>query len=75
MSAAQIVLRGFITCQVCVSKEFTDAQVEEYANTANPTGIESKWKIVRKGSPTLNGDKERVTCDIWKDNVHILLEC
>ena len=66
---------GFLDMQVCVPTDWTDQQVEEFANRINPTGTEYPWKIRRNGSPYLRGALERVTCQEDTANVHIMLDC
>lgn len=74
MTATVTSLR-LASMQVCVPSQFTDAEVEAFANGQHPTGIESKWQIRREGDPALKGDPERVQCAALDDHVHIMLDC
>lgn len=72
---AQVTRRGLLGMQVCVPKTWTDEQVEEFANSENPTGIESKWQIRRQGDSALNGCDERVQCEQREPCCHLMLDC
>jgi hypothetical protein len=61
--------------QVCVPADWTDAQVEEFANSQNPAGTELGWRIRGPESPYQQGAPVRVQCAIGGGNVHIMLEC
>jgi hypothetical protein len=74
MAAAVTTRRGLLDMQVCVPKEWTDAQVETFANADNPCGTSLGWQIRREGSPLLAGKPERVTCSTDADHVHIMLD-
>lgn len=77
MSKPEVSRYGLLAMQVCVPKDFTDAQVESFANGEYPTGIDSKWNIRRQGSDLLNGCDERVQCQQAgrEDCCHIMLDC
>lgn len=66
---------GLLCCQVCVPGTFTDEQVLEYVNSANPAGTERGWSIRKQGHPMLSGENERVQCNLHEENVHVMLEC
>jgi len=66
---------GICSMQVCVPKDFTDEQVVNFANSDQPTGIDSRWEIRKEGDPSLAGDPERVPCAERADHVHIMLDC
>lgn len=74
-NAPEITRFGLVTMQVCVPEKFTDEEVEQFANTENPTGISSKWEIVRNGNSILNGTNERVKCQERTNFVHLILVC
>jgi hypothetical protein len=61
---------NFLSVQVCVPAEFTDDQVEGFANDGHPTGITSRWTVYKDGP-----DLERATCLEREDCVHIVLTC
>lgn len=72
---AQVTRAGLLGMQVCVPKDWTDDQVEGFANSENPTGIESKWRIRRKGDEALAGCDERVQCEQLESHCHVMLDC
>jgi hypothetical protein len=45
---SKVILYHVFVCIVCVPKTYTKEQIEEFANRANPTGIQSKWYIPEK---------------------------
>ncbi len=61
--------------QVCVPKEYTDKQTEDFADKDSPTGLDHGWAIRREGHEHLNGSPERVSCDKNDENVHVTLDC
>ena len=65
---------GLLDCQVCVSKDWTDKQVLEYAENENPCGTAHGWQIRRNGDEALEGAQERVRCEADSKNVHIMLD-
>lgn len=71
----EVTRTGLVSMQVCVPKDWTDEQVERFANTENPTGIESKWSIRRQGDPSLSGCDERVQCVERESCCHVMLDC
>lgn len=75
MSKATVIKFGALDMQVCVPADWTDEQVEEFANRENPSGLEIGWKIRPADSPYQAGAPVRVTCAKNADNVHIMLEC
>lgn len=70
-----VTKRGIVDCQVCVPADFTDEQVKDFANFANPSGLTHGWAIRKQGSEWLAGDNERVPCDARAGCVHIMLDC
>lgn len=77
MSEPMVTRHTLLALQVCVPKEFTDEQAEEFANSARPTGIESKWQMRKQGNPDLSGCDERVQCEDGSraDCCHIMFDC
>lgn len=71
----QVIRRGLCSMQVCVPEDTADAEVEEFANAENPTGISSRWRIRREGDESLLGARERVACQQRFRCVHIMLDC
>lgn len=73
--APEVVRHGLLDCQVCVPSEFTDEQVVEFANEANPAGTENGWAIRKEGNRYLAGAPERQACNERAGMVHVMLEC
>ena len=69
----EVTRTGALDMQVCVLKEWTDEQVETFANRANLCGTETGWRITRAGDPVLGGADERVPCKANPNKVHIML--
>ena len=69
-----ITYRGVLDMQVCVPKDWTDDQVEEFAERENPCGTENGWFIRRQGDKALGGDDERTQCEEDPSCVHIMLD-
>lgn len=72
---AMVTRTGLCHMQVCVPRDWTDAQAEAYANEQNPTGISSQWQMKHNGDESLIGCDERVQCVECESNVHIMLTC
>lgn len=75
MSRAVVTHIGMLDMQVCVPAEWTDKEVEEFANAANPAGGDLTWSMVPADSEFLAGDPVRNPCAERVDYVHIMLEC
>ena len=75
MSEPTVTKYGLVAMQVCVPAEWTDEQVEEFANRDNPSGLAAGWHIRVADSLYQAGAPVRVTCAQNADNVHIMLEC
>lgn len=69
-----ITKASLLDMQVCVPKEWDDAEVEAFAERENPCGTQAGWQIRKEGHPRLSGDPERVSCDERPNYVHIMLE-
>lgn len=69
-----VMRRGALDMQVCVPKDWTDEQVKEFADTANPCGTENGWSIRRAGDKALGRDPERQQCAGDSELVHIVLD-
>lgn len=74
-SEPQVTKAGLVDMQVCVPADWTDKQVEYFANHQNPTGIGSRWAIRRADNKFQAGAAERVDCSERAGCVHIMLEC
>lgn len=66
---------SLLSMQVCVPDDFTDEEVEGFANSIQPTGISSRWAIRKAGDKSLSGDPERNPCAEREGCVHIMLDC
>lgn len=75
MNDPMVTRVGLVDMQVCVPKEWTDEQAEEFANSASPTGIASQWRMKHTGDESLAGCAERVQCEERSQCVHIALSC
>lgn len=77
MSEPNVSYIGFFDMQVCVPKEYSDKQVEEFANTAHLCGTTKGWTIRRQEQYESDGctdSLERVQCADHPENVHIMLD-
>lgn len=77
-------LINLIHLGVCVPKNWTDEQVEEFANAESPTGISSRWTIkpqeeydaqLNEGLIEAEAAHERNPCLERSDFVHLVLTC
>jgi hypothetical protein len=75
MSKPEVLRNGLFSMQICVPKEWTDAQAAEFANRENPAGTTNGWRMRKQGCEDLAGADERVTCSQDGDNVHIMFDC
>lgn len=71
---AQVTRRGVFDMQVCVPAEWTFAQIEQFANAANPCGTAGGWKV-RREKRLLCGDPVRNPCEDRPLCVHVMLDC
>lgn len=69
---AEITRLNVLDMQVCVPKDYTDEQVENFARIMTAT---ARWSIRREGDKALAGDPERVPCEQRNGHVHIMLDC
>lgn len=69
-----VLHHGLLDMQVCVPKEWTDAQVLAFAEREYPCGTQSGWQIRREGSESLKGMPERNQCAQSSSRVHIMLD-
>lgn len=74
-TAPEVTRATFLSMQVCVPAEWSDMQVEEFAESESPAGTEHGWVIRRQGDPALCGDPERQPCDSREGCVHVMLDC
>ena len=71
----EVARYGVFDMTVCVPKNWTDEQVEAFANSENPSGTSAGWSIRKQGDKFLAGADERVTCSENPDKTHITLDC
>jgi hypothetical protein len=57
---AEVVRLRVFALQVCVPSDWTKEQIEDFANRASPTGIQSKWYV--RTDDEAKGDPQRVPC-------------
>lgn len=70
-----VTRNGIFSMQVCVPGEWTDEQVEEFANQRNLAGTVNGWGTRRQGDEALAGNDERVACAEREGFVHVMLDC
>lgn len=66
---------GLYDLQLCVPREGTDQQIEKFANDYHllPEGL--YWKLLPDGHEHLDGDPQYNQCGMYKNKVHVKLEC
>lgn len=69
--AAQVIRTGIFNIQVCAPKDWTDAQIEKFAEQQQPNEIGYAWTIC---GALPNGDPKEVQCDKFPDHKHVVLE-
>ncbi len=69
----EIYSKGLVSMSICTDLE-EEKDIEAIANTQNPTGIESKWKI-SKDTHFSSGETNPCECEQDSDSRHFLLEC
>jgi hypothetical protein len=74
MQIPEVTIEGLLDMQVCVPEDWTDVQVEDFANKENYCGTKSGWRIRREGSKLLGGTPERNPCSERKGFVHVTLD-
>jgi hypothetical protein len=73
---ATVTWHGVLDMQVCAPKDWTDEQVEDFANKKNPCGgVNLRCQIIREGDKFLAGAKERTPCEKEIGHVHVMLDC
>lgn len=73
MLSGEVLHRGMLDMQVCVPKEWTDDEVNKFAESENPCGSNG-WFIRQQGDKGLKGADERVMCAENANRVHIMLD-
>jgi len=72
--SAQVTRYGTLDMQVCVPADWSDAQIQEFAEREYPCGTKNGWSIRRHGDSALAGASERVPCRKFPGYVHIMLD-
>lgn len=73
--SAEVTRLGIFDMQVCVPTEWTDSQVEEFANNKHPAGTDHGWKLRDVADPAQAGMPVRVPCSMDDGQVHVMLSC
>ena len=68
-----IYANGCVYCSVCADKKLSVKEITEYVNSANFTGIDSKWKLAKENFE--GGDKNPHTCEKDGNKKHYLFVC
>jgi hypothetical protein len=72
---AEVTRLGLCDMQICVPSDYTDEQVERFANN-HPTGLDHGWTIrTAENDPAQKGAPTRVQCQNRADHVHVMLHC
>lgn len=71
---AEVTRGGIFDMQVCVPSDWTDEQVQHFAEQEYPCGTQAGWQIRREGSKYLAGDPERQPCEEREGCVHVMLD-
>jgi len=74
MQKPEVTREGLLDMQVCVPEDWSDKQVEDFANKEIFCGTRSGWRIRKEGSEFLEGTSERNPCSERKGCVHITLD-
>lgn len=65
---AHIVRNGLFSCQLCMPKICRDVDAERLVNELNPAGTTNGWMLSHR-------DEQRVQCQRYEGNVHMLFDC
>jgi hypothetical protein len=69
-----IYAKGIVSMSVCVSKEMKRKEIENRANSENPTGISSGWHI-SDDKTFASGESMPCVCENDNTRKHYLLTC
>lgn len=72
--APEVVRWGLFSMQVCIPANWTDEQVNAFAEREVPCGTRNGWHIRHDGDPDLAGQPGRVPCSENPGFVHIMLD-
>lgn len=73
-----VIRVGLCHCQVCVPKDWTDEQINEFVNNETPTGIKSNWAIPDNTwwlAHRSDDSELRTQCSDYPDHIHTVLIC
>jgi hypothetical protein len=73
-SSPAVTRYGFLDMQVCVPADWTDEQVNTFAEAQYPCGTQNGWQIRKEGSENLAGQPERVPCADRAGFIHVMLD-
>lgn len=68
-----VTYAGILDCQVCVPKDWTDAQALEFAEKTFPCGTRNGW-FIRVDEELLAGMPYRMQCSEHESHIHIMLD-
>lgn len=74
MSEPQVTHMGVFDAQVCVPSEWTDGQIEAFAESECPCGTRKGWTIRRAGGKEPESYPERNPCAERSGYVHVMLD-
>lgn len=73
MNRPSVIRCGVLDMQVCVPASWDDEQVQDFAESMNPSGVNG-WHV-RKDAELLAGCPERNPCVDREAFVHVALDC
>ena len=65
---------GLVHCSVCVPKDATREEIENYVNAQHPTGIELRWQI-SSDAKFSGGQPNPCPCNDHEERLHYLMVC
>lgn len=77
MAEEKIIIysQGIIAMSICADNSVSVKEIEVFANTENPTGIDSKWKL-SEDKTFKSGESNPCKCDKFPNTrKHYLLNC
>lgn len=74
MQKPEVIRENLLDMQVCVPGDWSDKQVEDFANKERFCGTTSGWRVRKEGNERLGGYPERNPCSNGNGYVHVTLE-
>ena len=71
---AEVTRYGCLDMQVCVPMDWSDDEVQTFAEVEYPCGTENGWQIRQEGDKDLAGMPERNPCVRRAGFVHVVLD-